>query len=146
VNSELPERESKASSFRLVLAGNDPLKTSAVAVAPVTYGNEVLTHRLEAGSTLVHPNLLLYFPCAEQPRLDEGAVDPPDHIIWFDHPFQPHPYEQTSTFRGLRDLYDVRQQPTSDSAAPPERVVVFEVHDTIPGAQIAPSDRTTEIS
>jgi hypothetical protein len=144
--SELPRPDPLATAVRVMLSG-DTVPGAAVAVtAPVTYENEVLARRLDSGSTLVHPNLLLYFPCAEQPRLDEGVVDPPRHIVWFDHPFQPHPYEPTSTFLGLQDLYEVEQRPTSDSPDPPEGVVVFEVDAQIPGAQIAPPDRTTEVS
>ena len=56
-------------------------------------------------STLVHPNLLLYLPCARQPLLANGVVEVPRYFVWFDDAFQPHPYEDTSPFLGIEDLY-----------------------------------------
>ena len=145
-SSQLPERHSGAEAVRVTVAG-EVVPGSPVAVsAPVTYETGVLARRLEQGSTLIHPNLLLYFPCAKQPRLDDGIVEVPRHIVWFDHRFQPHPYESTSTILGLQDLYPVVQLPTADSQKPPESVVVFGTNERIPGAQVAPPEVSTVVS
>ncbi|MGI8479863.1 MAG: hypothetical protein ACR2M2_08420, partial [Gaiellaceae bacterium] len=84
---------------------------------------------------------LPYFPCAKQPRLADGAVDPPRHIVWFDHPFQPHPYEPTSPFLGISDLYEVKRQPLVGDDPRPE-VIVFDVDPRIRGSREVRLDRS----
>jgi hypothetical protein len=100
---------------------------AVLITAPVTFRTETLGRRVAAPArTLVHPNLVLYFPCVKQPVLKGGAVEVPDYMIWFDHWYQPYPNEESSPFLGVRDSFDVRRL-TLDGPNAPERVVVFEV-------------------
>ena len=68
----------------------------------MTPSNSPTSSAAQDSTTLVHPNLLLYLPCARQPLLADGVVDVPRYFVWFDDAFQPHPYEDTSPFRGSR--------------------------------------------
>ena len=113
--------------------------------SPVVYENVQLAHLLEeqGATALVHPNLLPYFPCAEQPRLAEGVVDVPRYMVWFDHPYQPHPYEPSSPFLGIRDLFSVQRLPLTDGSNPPPGVVVYEVERPASGTIEAPPEQAT---
>ena len=65
----------------------------------------------------------------------------PRYFVWFDNGFQPHPYEPTSPFLGVHDLYPVQRLPLTDGTTnPPVGVVVCEVGRAIPGAKVLPPD------
>ena len=108
--------------------------------APVTYAETRPSDLFDApgARTLVHPNLLLYLPCATQPRLEDGRVEVPDYFVWFDHPYQPHPFEATSPFLGVRDMYSVQRLPLTDGPSPPPGVVVYGLDRRIRGGELAP--------
>ena len=110
----------------------------------MTYDTEQLSRVVGAqDSTLVHPNLLLYLPCARPPLLANGVVEVPRYFVWFDDAFQPHPYEDTSPFLGIEDLYPVQRLPLTDGVDPPAGVVVDEVERRVAGAiAVAPASKT----
>ena len=84
-------------------------------------------------ASLIHPDLLLYFPCARQPALADGAVEVPQYFVWFDHPDSSRiRIEPTSPFLGVHDLYPVQRLPLTDGTNPPAGVVVYEVERAIP--------------
>ena len=128
------EGETVAVRFRLKGDAADPVAMTA----PVAYRATALTGLTGPDAkTLVHPNLVLYFPCAKQPVLERGTVEAPAYVVWFDHWYQPYPSEESSPFRGLRDLYDIRRLPL-EGVDVPERLVVFEVRTAEGVAEAAP--------
>ena len=131
--SELPPPHPLADVVRVALPLSAASGASVAVTAPVTYRTETLSRLISDpdARTLVHPALLLYFPCARQPRLADGMVEVPRYFVWFDHPYQPHPFEETSPFLGVRDLYPVQRLPLTDGANPPAGVVVYEVDPRI---------------
>ena len=140
--SELPRPDPRATVVRLAVPQAGAPGAPIGVTAPVTYRTERLADALEEQSspTLVHPTLVLYFPCARQPALRSGAVEVPRYFVWFDQPFQPHPYEATSPFAGVHDLFAVQRVPLADSARPPAGVVVYEVDRRVPGGAVAAPD------
>ena len=141
--SELPAPDSRANVVRIATPRSTIPRAPVAVTAPVTYSTERLSGLLgdQSADALVHPSLLLYFPCAGQPRLAEGVVEAPRYFVWFDHGFQPHPYEATSPFLGIHDLYPVQRVPLTDGTNPPPEVVVYEIDRRIPGAVMAAPDR-----
>ena len=139
-----PGRERRPDRYAPVWIPRAPVAVTG----PVTYRTERLARLLgdRAAGSLIHPNLLLYFPCASQPRLAEGIVEVPRYFVWFDHPFQPHPFEPTSPFLGVHDLYAVQRLPLTDGTDPPPGVVVYEVDRRIPGAVEAAPDSRADVS
>ena len=109
--------------------------------APVRTCSEVARR-----SALIHPALPCYFPCARQPTLAGGVVEVPRYFVWFDNGFQPHPYEPTSPFLGVHDLYAVQRVPLTDGPNPPAGVVVFEIERRISGAKVLPPDVRIDVS
>jgi len=141
---QLPSPKEGASAVRVVLPRNDVAPGSALATtAPVTYGSERLVRRLdEAGSlSLVLPNMLMYVPCARQPRLSDGVGEVPSQIV---ADIRSYPVGLgTSPFNGLFDLYRLQRFPLADAKGTPHGAVLFEVDRQIPGALTAPPDKTT---
>ena len=66
--------------------------------------------------------------------------------MWFDHPYQPHPYEPGSPFLGVHDLYPVQRLPLTDGTNPPAGVVVYEIERRITGAETVAPDSEDEVS
>ena len=138
--SELPAPHPNADVVRLSVPQTAAPQAPVAVTAPVAYRTETLSRLLAApgASTLIHPALLLYFPCARQPKLADGVVAVPRYFVWFDHPFQPHPFEPTSPFLGVRDLYPVQRVPLTDGTNPPSGVVVYEVDPRVSDAERVP--------
>jgi hypothetical protein len=120
--------------------------TPVAVTAPVTYSSETLAQRIAAGAdrTLVHPDLLPYFPCARLPQLQEGVVEPPRYVVAAGHPALPRAYV-LSPLTGLADVYEIERLATADSDDPPERVFVYEVSAPA-GARRASPVATTTVS
>jgi EmbC C-terminal domain len=142
---ELPEPDEEANAIRVAFdPGVEP--GGAVAVtSPVAYETQPLGERVRAdgSTTLVWPNLFLYFPCVRQPVLRNGIVQPPTHVISWTNQWSPFSAHLTSPFEGVRDLYDLEQLSTADSAAPPQGVFAYEVQSEIPGATMVEPVATT---
>jgi hypothetical protein len=136
---ELPTPHQRAAVVRVTYRTGSRAGTPVAVTAPVTYSSETLAQRIAAGAdrTLVHPDLLPYFPCARLPQLQEGVVEPPGYVVAAGHPALPRAYV-LSPLAGLADVYDVERLSTADSDNPPERVFVYEV-DEAAGAKSAPA-------
>ena len=142
--SELPPPHPLAELVRIATPQSTVPGAPIAVSAPVTYATGRLSRLIrEEARTLIHPNLMLYVPCARQPRLADGIVEPPRYFVWFDDPFQPLPFEATSPFLGVHDLYSVQRLPLTDGLNPPLGVVVYEVEQRIPGADIVPPEADT---
>jgi cell wall arabinan synthesis protein/arabinosyltransferase-like concanavalin domain-containing protein len=90
--------------------------------------------RLPGARPLIWPNLLLYMPCARQPRLDKGVVEVPTVLVTHSGFF---PLESaTAPFHGLVDLYGFRDLGVADSRVDPQGLTVLWVEQRIPGAAI----------
>jgi hypothetical protein len=137
--SELPSPHPDAEVVRIAVAPSSAPRAPVAVTSPVTYGTTRLSRLIgrPGARTLVHPNLLLYLPCATQPRLANGRVEVPAYFVWFDHPYLPHPFEATSPFLGIQDLYAVQRLPLTDGPNPPPGVVVYGVERRIRDGGIA---------
>jgi len=108
--------------------------------------------RLDApGSvSLVLPNMLIYVPCARQPRLSEGVVEVPNEIVAFERSYPVG--LATSPFSGLLDLYQLDRLPLTDAKGvpltdlnwTPRMAVLYDVGERIPGSETATPDKRTE--
>jgi hypothetical protein len=138
--SELPSPHPDAEVVRIVVTPSTAPRAPVAVTAPVTYATTRLSGLLgaPAARTLVHPNLLLYLPCATQPRLADGRVEVPGYFVWFDHPYEPHPFEAASPFLGVHDLYPVQRLPLTDGSNPPPGVVVYGIDRRIRGGELVP--------
>jgi hypothetical protein len=137
----LPARPPGADALRFVLR-SDPVPGGVVALtAPVSYENVVLAELLEAEgvNTLVLPNLVTYFPCAEQPEIAAGVAEPPRLVVGFDQTIWPVT-AGTSPFDGLGRVYSLTRLPLTDSDDPPEDVALYVLNRRVPGALEAPVD------
>jgi len=139
---ELPSPKDGASAVRVLLRSNVPGSALAVT-APVTYASERLVRRLDgAGSlSLVLPNMLMYVPCARQPRLSDGVVEPPRQIVAVRGSWPVR--LTTSPFNGLPDLYQLQRFPLADAKGAPREAVLYDIDRKIAGALTAPPDKTT---
>jgi len=148
--TELPPPTREADVARVTFRAGD-VPGSAIAVTSlITYTNESLVEqfRRSGNPSLVLPNLLMYFPCVQQPLLRNGVVEVPRHIVtsgdfgatW------PLRYRGTSPFDGVIDLYRLDRLPISDSKYALGDVAVFAVDRTIPGATPLPPVERTLIS
>jgi Mycobacterial cell wall arabinan synthesis protein len=128
VAGELPVPDPRATTVRVALRTRSPTGARVAVSAPVTYSNESLAARIApAGTrTLVHPDLLPYFPCAQLPRLRGGLAEPADYVVAAGHPSLPRPYV-LSPLAGLEDVFEIRRLSTADSDDAPERVFVYEL-------------------
>jgi hypothetical protein len=137
----LPARPPGADALRLVLR-SDPVPGGVVALtAPVSYENVVLAKLLEAEGTrtLALPNLVTYFPCAEQPQVAAGVAEPPLFVVGFDQTVWPVT-AGTSPFDAVPRLYALTRLPLTDSPDPPRDVSVYLAEPRIPGAVAAPAE------
>ena len=142
----------EANVLRVTLR-NIVLPGAAVAVtAPVPYEARNLVPLLKGGGgrALVLPNVLTYFPCLRSPRLGDGIVDVPTHVVtsrdgaWILGP------SETSPFLGVLDLYRLQRLPVvSEDYVDDEgdnQLAVLVVDRRIPGAAVAEPVRTTLVS
>jgi hypothetical protein len=138
--SELPSPHPDAEVVRIAVPLATPPRAPVAVTAPVTYATTTLSNltRRTQARTLVHPNLLLYLPCATQPRLADGRVEVPADFVWFDNPYFPQPFEATSPFLGIHDLYAVQRLPLTDGPNPPPGVVVYGIDRRIRGGELVP--------
>ena len=93
-------------------------------------------------TTLVVPELASYFPCARQPRLDDGIVEAPHIVV---SPFAGTSWLsswETSPFEGLLDLYPLEPLPVADPGDRPQELAVLEVDQRIPGFRLLPPVET----
>ena len=91
-------------------------------------------------TTLVMTDVVTYLPCARIPRLEHGAVTPPDHLVTSDI-WDGIGY-RTSPFDGIYDLYDVRQVPLAETSKPTSSIVLYRVATPMPGGVEALPDVT----
>ena len=105
--SELPKPAAGANAVRIVRNATNPPQAPLAVTAPVRYRQASLSGLLtEQGATaLIHPALLLYFPCARQPALRAGIVDAPNYIVWYGDTYQPLLFAAASPFVGVRDVF-----------------------------------------
>ncbi len=148
---ELPSLQEGASAARIVLRDNVAPGSAVAVSAPVTYASERLARRLDASGSrsLVLPNMLMYVPCAHQPRLSRGVVEVPNEIVAFR---RSHPVGLgTSPFSGLLDLYPLQRLPLADAKGFPladakgteYMAILYDVDQRNPGTQTAAPDSTT---
>jgi hypothetical protein len=142
---ELPRRDPSANVVRIALASTS-LPSSAVAVtAPVTYTTKLLAQELRPASTqtLLMSPTVTYFPCVQLPRMHDGIVDVPDHLVTLrDAAATPVAYA-TSPFVGLLDLYTFERLPWADTANPPSDVTAFRIERRIRGARLVSAQEAT---
>jgi Mycobacterial cell wall arabinan synthesis protein len=146
---ELPSPPLGADAFRIRLR-NDEAPASTVAVtAPVAYEEGALAPRLadESRATLVLPNVLPYLPCVRMPRLADGTVEVPHHIVATSDSAWILRDRGTSPFLGVLDLYRLERLPVrrrhGESA---ETLEILAVDQRIPGALQVQPQRATIVS
>ena len=146
--AELPSRIAGSDSVRFALRGTAPTGSAAAVSAPVSYTNRRLAEQLDPGasSSLILPNLLTYFPCVDQPRLSDGVIEAPGAVVAHRDSLIPVFGGKSSPFEGILDLYRLTRLPLTDSAEPPDNVVLYDLDSRIPGGVRVPPDRTTVIS
>jgi hypothetical protein len=139
--SELPMPATRASAVRIVWNATNPPQAPLAVTAPVRYRQARLSDllRQHGATTLVHPALLLYFPCARQPVLRGGIVEAPNYIIWFGDTYEPLLFAAASPFLGMRDVFPVQRLPFSGAASSRAAMSVYRIDKSSPGAeQLAP--------
>ncbi len=148
----------RASAVRIAIRGTGTFGNAVAVTAPVTYATEGLVQTLErAGSRqLVIPYISPYFPCAQQPRLQDGIVEVPSEIVAFGTSLQPILGRTTGPFDGIRDLYLLARLPLIDPELPvepwiepetlPPDFAVYQVDRRIAGAKVAPPVKSTVTS
>jgi hypothetical protein len=136
-SSNLAAAVPRATGVRVSLRPEIAPAAAIAFTAPVTYKVDALARRTDGAQarTLVFPNLLTYFPCADLPRVSRGAVEVPDHVVTWTNEISPLRYPATSPFAGVVDLYPLHLLPTSDSEYPPATVFAYEVERSIPGSE-----------
>jgi arabinosyltransferase C len=139
--SELPAPAAGANAVRIVRNATSPPQAPLAVTAPVSYREAPFSRLLrEPGATaLIHPALLLYFPCARQPALRAGLVDAPDYIVWYGDTYEPLLFAAASPFLGVRDVYPIQRLPASGGTGARASMTVYEVDQSIPGGvKLAP--------
>jgi hypothetical protein len=132
----LPAHTSGQSAVQLGLDSQALPPHALASTGAVSYESTSLStlFRLQGARPLIWPNLLLYMPCARQPRLDKGVVEVPTVLVAHSGFF---PLEfLTSPFHGLVDLYGFRDLSVADSRVDPQGVTVLWVEKQIPGAAL----------
>ena len=144
---DLPRPPRDAAAMRVVLRSDVAPGTAMAVTAPVTYANEPLARALAdpAARPLILPNFVTYFPCAVLPTFAAGVAEVPSHIVVPEGVVSPVREPATSPFAGVLDVYTLERLPVADSARPPRGLLVFAVSRRIPGAVVAPPERTTSV-
>jgi hypothetical protein len=133
----LPPRIPGLDAVQLALESHAQPPHAIASTGAVSYESTPLStlFRQQGARPLVWPNLLLYMPCARQPRLDKGVVEVPTVLVAHSGFF---PLEfPTAPFHGLVDLYGFRDLSVADSRVDPQGVTVLWVDRRIPGATLA---------
>jgi hypothetical protein len=135
---DLPAAPTGANAMRFSLQSNGRPGSAIGLTPPVTYEDESLATALQRSTpVLALPNLLLYVPCARQPKVADKA-EVPRLLVAFRDSMWPVG-TGTSPFDGLPSLYPLVRLPLSDSANPPGEVAIYEVDPHIDGAAVAPA-------
>jgi hypothetical protein len=135
----LPARASGQNAVQVGLDSQTQPPHALTSTGALSYESISLStlFRLQGARPLVWPNLLLYMPCARQPRLTKGIVEVPTVLVAHSGFF---PLEfLTSPFHGLVDLYGFRDLGVADSRVVPQGVTVLWVERRIPGAVLVPA-------
>ena len=142
--ASLPRPPGDADAVRIRAADESRGPDAWLAVsAPVGYERETLSSALRRDGVraLVSPTLLLYFPCAAIPRLEDGVAELPDWVIIEERDVL-WPLDQAdSPFNAVLDLGALAKLPLADSEAPPERVRVYHVDRGNSGEVVLPAAR-----
>lgn len=143
---ELPLRPRDADMARITLRSAIVPGPAVAVTAPVTYERERLGPRISDPSSLtfVTPFVLPYFPCARLPRLRDGVVDVPNHVVLTGDSTLARHWDGTSPFAGVPNLFPLRRLPLADSTHARRGVfAVFAVDRRIPGAVEALPSKTS---
>jgi hypothetical protein len=141
--TSLPAAPPGADALRFAVATAAAPAAGIGLTPPVTYDDEALTRLLgRSQPALATPNLLTYFPCLRLPPVRRGVAEVPKAIVAFRDSMWPIG-AGTSPFDGVTDLYPLVRLPLSDSADPPDDVVVYIVDTHSPGAALAPAVPST---
>lgn len=140
--SEVPRPHPQANVIRVVRVEGAELDGSPLVAAPVTFAAKPLVEELrpEESRSLVLPPIVPYLPCVRLPRLGNGVVEVPSHIVSANIEFTPLG-NATSPFVGLFDLYRIERLPWTDADRAPDEITVFRVDQELPGAALAPPER-----
>jgi hypothetical protein len=104
---------------------------------PVTYEDEPLARLLRDNQpAFALPNLLPYVPCVRLAAVSRGVAEVPRLIVAFRDTTWPFG-AGTSPIDELPDLYRLVRLPLSDSADPPDDVVVYVVDTRTAGTALA---------
>jgi hypothetical protein len=133
----------------------DLLPGSAIAVtAPIAYRTQALRDAMRQGNgtTLVHPQLLPYMPCARLPKLHAGVVEPPSVLIYPQETQRGNSIPRSlvvedvsSPFAGVRDVFELQRLPVEDTPIPPSGMIVLTTRPP-PGMALAGVDQSTTSS
>jgi hypothetical protein len=138
---DLPDPPARATSVRFALSTKGIPGGPVGLTSPVTYENESLATLLERESpSLPLPNLLMYVPCVDLPRVGVVAQTP-GSILAFRDSMWPVTTD-TSPFAGVPDLYPLVRLPLSDSPDPPGEVAVYEVDQHLEGGVLVPPEQS----
>jgi hypothetical protein len=136
---DLPPPPARATLVRFVLSTQGIPGGPVGLTAPVTYKDESLATLLtRERPSLPLPNLLMYVPCVDLPRVGVVAQSP-GSILAFRDSMWPVGTD-TSPFAGVPDLYPLVRLPLSDSPDPPGDVAVYEVDRDIEGGVLVPAE------
>jgi hypothetical protein len=140
---ELPPPEQGATAARFLLPSSVAPGSAVAVTAPVAYANERLLDRFggSGARSLVMPNMLMYLPCARQPRLEDGTVEVPRQVVAFLYSWPVG--LAASPFTGVSDLYTIQRLPLTDVDGAARGSVVYDVDPRIPGARTAEPEKTT---
>ncbi len=102
--------------IRIVRVEGAELDGSPLVTTPVTFATKPLVEELrpEKSRSLVLPPIVPYLPCVRLPRLGNGVVEVPSHIVSANIEFTPLG-NATSPFVGLFDLYPIERLPWADA-------------------------------
>jgi hypothetical protein len=135
----MPVRPARANAAQLALESQARPPHALAATGAVTYRATTLASlfRESGARPLVWPNLLLYMPCTHLPRLAGGLAEVPTMVVA--HSDLISVEREDAPFRGIVDLYSLRDLGTADSKVDPEGIGVYWVDRRIPGAAVAPA-------
>jgi hypothetical protein len=135
--SELPIPADGASAVRMIRNAVSPPPAPLAVSAPVRYRQSALSELLgkQGATALVHPALLLYFPCARQPALRGGIIDAPKYIVWYGDTYEPLLFAAASPFLGVRDVFPVQRLPSIGGTGPRASMTVYRIDQSVRGAE-----------